>query len=89
MIDEATLEAEKIMSEADEKLVETYNKAYEETLAEAGRRALELKNKAKEDAERDAERIISKAEEQKGKIQAKARENFEEAVNVILGEITS
>jgi len=34
MIDEATLEAEKIKLEANDKLVETYNKAYEETIAE-------------------------------------------------------
>ena len=88
MIDEATVEAEKIKSEANEKLVETYNKAYEETKAEADRRALELKNKAKEDAKREAESIISNAEEQKEEIRVKARERFQEAVNAILEEIT-
>ena len=89
IVETATVQAEKIKQEVRERLAEIYNEAYEEATAEAKIRSLDLKKKLMEDAKREAEGVLRDAEKQINEIQVKARENFNEVIDAIVGEITS
>lgn len=89
ILEAANIQAEEIKRKAEEKAEEVYKEAYEETIAEAERRSMEMKKRARDDAELEAQSILHHAEEQIKEIQVIARKKFDEAVNAILGEIMS
>ena len=84
---EAKEQAEKLKKEAQEKAEEVYRKTYQETIAQAKRKSIEIKEKARIDAERDAQIFLKRAEKQKKKILKETETKFSEAVNAVLHEI--
>ena len=84
---EAKEQAEKLKKEAQEKAEEVYRKTYQETIAQAKRKSIEIKEKARIDAERDAQIFLKRAEKQKKKILKDTEKKFSEAVNTVLHEI--
>lgn len=91
ILEEAKVQADRIKQETQEKAEEVFNKAYEQIIAEAKLKSIELQKKAKEARARahEADAILRRAEEQIKEIQMRAKKKFEEAVNVALGEIIS
>ena len=86
---EAREKAEKIGKEAQEKAEKVYRNTYQETIAEAKRKAVEIKEQAKIDAESKSQIFLSRAKKQKEKIRIAAEKKFDEAVNAALNEIQS
>ena len=86
---EARGQAKKIRKEAQEKAENVYGATYRETIAEAKRRSIEIKEQAKIDAESEMQIFIRQAEKQKKKIRIDAEKKFDEAVNATLNEILS
>ena len=82
-------QAGKIEKEAQEKAEEVYRKTYQETIAEAKRRSIEIKEQAKIDAESKAQIFLGRAKQQKEKTRIAAGKKFDEAVNAALNEILS
>ena len=82
-------QAEIIRKNAPEKAGAVYRKTYQETIAEARRKSVEIKEQAKKDAESEAQVFIKRAEKLKKKILVGAEQNFSEAVNSILQEMLS
>ena len=91
ILEEAKAQAARIEQAVREKAKEAFNEAYEQTIADAKRKASELKKKAMEVRARahEAEMILRKAEGQTNKIRVRAKSKFEEAVSIAFGEITS
>ena len=89
IVQEALVQAEKIKNEAKEKAEEVYKKTYEQTVAKAKRKSIELKKRAKEDAEHETAIFLPHAREQIKKTRRKAEKKFGEAVNAVLNEILS
>jgi F0F1-type ATP synthase membrane subunit b/b' len=85
----AKKKAEKIKNDAQEKAETVYMCTYQKTLAEAKRKAIEMKEQAIKDAESEAQIFIKRAEKLKKKILASAKQKFGEAVDSILDEILS
>ena len=81
--------AEKIKKEAQEKVAEVYREIYQETIAKAKRKSIEIKEQAKMDAESEMQTFIRQAEKQKEKIRINAEKKFDDAVNAVLNEIIS
>jgi len=86
---EAREHAEKIEREAQEKAENVYRATYQETIAEAKRKSIEIKEQAKIAAESEMQTFIRQAEKQKKKIRIDAEKKFDEAVNAVLNEILS
>lgn len=86
---EAREQAEKIEKEAQEKAENVYGATYQETIAEAKRKSIEIKEQAKIDAESRAQIFLRRAKKQKKKIRIDAEKNFDEAVNAALNETLS
>ena len=86
---EAREHAEKIKKVAQEKVAEVYREIYQETIAEAKRKSIEIKEQAKIDAESRAQIFLRRAKKQKKKIRIDAEKKFDEAVNATLNEIAS
>lgn len=86
---EAREQAEKIEKEAQEKAKEVYRETCQETIAEAKRKSIEIKEQAEIDAESRAQIFLRRAKKQKKKIRIDAEKKFDEAVNVALNEILS
>jgi flagellar biosynthesis/type III secretory pathway protein FliH len=86
---EAREQAEKIEKEAQEKVAEIYREIYQETIAEAKRKSIEINEQAKIDAESRAQIFVRRAKKQKKKIRIDAEKKFDEAVNAALNEILS
>ena len=84
---EAEKRAEKIKNEAQKKAETVYMDTYQETLAIAKRKSIEMKEQAKKDAESEAQIFIKRAEKLKKTILASANQKFGEAVDFILHEI--
>lgn len=84
---EAKEQAEKLKKEAQEKAEQVYSKTYQETIAQAKRKSIEIKEKARMGAERDAQIFLKRAERQKKKILKDTEEKFSEAVDAVLREI--
>lgn len=89
LILEAEEQAEKIKKNAQERAEAVYWETYQETIAEAERKSIEMKERAKTDAESEAQIFIKRAEKLKKKILVSAEQKFGEAVNSILHEILS
>ena len=89
ILDEAKVEAERISRVAKTKADEVYSKVYEQAVAGARRRSVELQEKRRNEAEREAEVFLRHAQEQIEQIRIKAEERFDEAVDAILNEIVS
>jgi vacuolar-type H+-ATPase subunit H len=89
LILKAEEQAEKIKNNAQEKGETVYMEMYRETIDEAKRKSIEMKDQAKTDAESEAQIFIKNAEKQKKKLLAIAELKFGEAVNSILTEILS
>jgi len=89
LIREAEEQAEKIKKSAQERAEAVYRETCQETIAEAKRKSIEIKEQAKMDAESEAQIFIKRAEKLKKKILASAEQKFGEAVNSILHEILS
>jgi vacuolar-type H+-ATPase subunit H len=89
LIREAEEQAEKIKKSAQERAEAVYRETCQETIAEAKRKSIEIKEQAKTDAESEAQIFIKRAEKLKKKILASAEQKFGEAVNSILHEILS
>ena len=86
---EAREQAMKIEKEAQEKVAEVYREIYQETIAKAKRKSIEIKEQAKIDAESEMQTFITRAEKQKKKIRITAEKKFDEAVSAVLNEILS
>jgi flagellar biosynthesis/type III secretory pathway protein FliH len=86
---EAREQAKKIEKEAQEKVAEVYREIYQETIAKAKHKSIEIKEQAKIDAESEMQTFIRQAEKQKKKIRINAEKKFDEAVNAVLNEILS
>lgn len=84
---EAREYAKKIGKEAQEKAENVYGATYRETVAEAKRKSIEIREQAKIDAESEMQSFIRRAEKQKKKIRINAEKKFDEAVNATLNEI--
>lgn len=89
IIDEANSQAEKIRIETERKVEDVYRSVYNETVAEARRKSLELEKKAKEKAEVEGESFLRNAEKQVKEVRTRAEKRFEEAVDTVLNEILS
>jgi vacuolar-type H+-ATPase subunit H len=89
IIQKAKEQAEKIRKNAEEKAESVYRETYKETIVEAKRKSIELKERAKNDAESEAQIFVKRAETLKKKILISTEQKFDEAVNSILNEIFS
>ena len=89
IIQEAKEQAERIRKNAQEKAESVYVESYQDTIAEARRKSIELKDRAKKDAESEAQIFVKRAEALKKKILVSAEQKFGETVDLILKEILS
>jgi vacuolar-type H+-ATPase subunit H len=89
IIQEAKIQAEKIRKNAQEKAEAFYRETCQDTIAEARRKSIEIKEQAKKDAESEAQIFIKRAEKLKKKLLVSAEQKFSEAVDSILNEILS
>ncbi len=89
IVNAARKEAQKIEADAQQKAELVYKQAYQETISQAKREAILLKERAKKDAESNAQVFVSNAKKMKNKLVASAEENFDEAVNCVLEQILS
>jgi len=89
IVEAANIRAEEIKRKAREESEKVYEKTCRQTVAQAKRRAAELEKKTREDAELEAKKILTQAEEQTQKIRAKAKANFDAAVETALHEVLS
>jgi len=89
IIKEAKEQAEKIRKNAQEKAEAVYRETYQNTIAEAKRKSIEIKEQAKKIAESEAQIFIKRAEKLKKKILVSADQKLSEAVDSILNEILS
>ena len=86
---QAREQARKIKKESQEKAENVYGATYQETIAEAKRKSIEIKEQAKIDAESRAQIFLRRAKKQKKKVRIDAEKKFDEAVNAALNEILS
>jgi len=89
IIQEAKEQAEKIRKNAQEKAETVYKETYQNVIAEARCKSIEIKEQAKKDSESEAQIFIKRAEKLKKKILVNAEQKFSEAVDFILNEILS
>jgi len=89
IIQKAEEKAEKIRKTAQEKAEAVYRETYQDTIAEAKRKSIEIKELAKKDAESETQIFVKRAEALKKKILVITEEKFGEAVDSILNEILS
>lgn len=89
IINSARIQSEKIRNSIQEKAEKAYSKTYQDTIDEARRKSVEIKEQAKKNAVTEAQVFIKQAKKLKKKIVACAEENFSEAVDSILNEILS
>lgn len=89
IIQEAKEQAEEIRKNAQEQAEVVYRETYQETIAEARRKSIEIKVQAKEIAESEAKIFIKRAENLKKKILVSAEQKFWKAVDSIIDEILS
>ena len=86
---EAEEQAKNIKENAQEKAKTVYNDTFQETIAAAKRKSIEMKEQAKTDAESEAQIFVKQAKKLKKKILANAEQKFGEAVDLVLHEIVS
>jgi len=84
IIDEASIEAQKIKQGLLEKSVAINEEAYLAEIAQAEKRADELLNSSSLGIDQQIKQILSKGEQQAKEIEIKAKINHEKAVNNIL-----
>ena len=84
---EAKEQAENIRKNAQEKVEAVYSETYQHAIVEARRKAIEVKEQAKKDAESESQIFVKRAEKLKKKILVSAERNFSSAVDFILQEI--
>ena len=89
IMQKAKEQAEKIRKNAQEKAEAVYRETYQNTITEARRKSIEIKELAKKDAESEAQIFVKRAETLKKKILVSTEEKFGEAVDSILNEILS
>lgn len=89
IIQNAKEQAEKIRKNAQEKAESVYRETYQDTIAEARRKSIEIKERAKKDAESEAQIFVKRAETLKKKILISSEQKIGEAVDSILNEILS
>jgi len=89
IIQQAKEQAERIRKNAQEMSETVYKETYQETISEARRKSIEIKEQAKQIAESEAQIFIKRAEKLKKKILATAEQKFCTAVDSILNEILS
>ena len=89
IIQQAKEQAERIRKNAQEMGETVYKETYQETIAEARRKSIEIKEQAKQIAESEAQIFIKRAEKLKKKILVGAEQKFCKAVDSILDEILS
>jgi len=87
IIDEASIEAQKIKQGLLEKSVAVNEEAYLAEIAQAEKRADELLNSSSLGIDQQIKQILSKGEQQAKEIEIKAKINHEKAVNVVLDMI--
>ncbi len=86
---EAREQAKKIKEEAQKKVAEVYREIYQETIAQAKHKSIEIREQAKIDAESEMQTFINQSEKQKKKIRRDSGKKFELAVDAVLNEILS
>ena len=86
---EAEDKAEKIKTSDQEKADIVFRETYQETISEAKRKSIKMKEQAKKEAESEAQIFITRAEKLEKKVTIDAQEKFEEAVDFILNAILS
>jgi vacuolar-type H+-ATPase subunit H len=86
--DKAKIQAEKIKQETEEKLDEIYRTAYNEAIAIAEQRVLEMIEKAKKRADRDAQKLLVTAENQIKEIKEETQNKMLFAIDFVLEKIT-
>jgi len=84
IIDEASIEAQKIKQGLLEKSVAINEEAYLAEIAQAEKRADELLNSSSLGIDQQIKQILSKGEQQAKEIEIKAKINHEKAVNNVL-----
>ena len=84
IIDEASIEAQKIKQGLLEKSVAVNEEAYLAEIAQAEKRADELLNSSSLGIDQQIKQILSKGEQQAKEIEIKAKINHEKAVNNVL-----
>jgi len=84
IINDASLEADKIKQGLMQKSVAISEEAYLAEIAQAEKRANELLKSSSLGAEQEIKKISSATEQQVNEIEIKAKINYEKAVNVIL-----
>ena len=84
IIDEASIEAQKIKQGLLEKSVAVNEEAYLAEIAQAEKRADELLNSSSLGIDQQIKQILSKGEQQAKEIEIKAKTNHEKAVNNVL-----
>ncbi len=89
IIESARKQAEEIRNTAQEKSKQVYSKTYQNTIDEARRKSVEIKEQAKQDAVNKAQVFVKRAKKQKNELVVFADQNFTEAVDYILKEILS
>ena len=89
IIEIARKQAEKIRNNAQENSQQVYSKTYQNTIDEARRKSVEIKEQAKQDGMNKAQVFVKQAKKQKKELVVLADQNFTEAVNYILKEILS
>ncbi|TRO49324.1 hypothetical protein E2P47_01445 [Candidatus Bathyarchaeota archaeon] len=89
LIIEAEKKAEEIRKSSQIKSENIYNKTYQESVSEAKRKSIEIKDQARIEAESEAQIFIKNAEKMKKEIVENSKQKFDEAVNFILNEILS
>ena len=87
IIEKAREHAEKIRNSAQEKAEKVYSKTYQDTIDQARRKSVEIKEQAKKDATDKAQVFVERAEKQKNELWVCADKNFAKAVDYILKEI--
>lgn len=87
IIERATLQAERIKVEAEQKASEAYESAFNETLKQAEQEAIGLKEKEKDVTAQELKGVLFREEEQEKEIEELAKKNFDAAVEIVLNEL--
>ena len=86
---EAKEKAEALLTEAQEEAEEVYKKTYQETIAQAKEKSIEIKDRAKMEAESEGQIFLERSKKQKEKIRMDTEKKFDNAVKTTLNEILS
>ena len=84
ILEEAIAQAEKLKNQIEKEALNVYDEAYKKTLIQAEKKATDLKRQTAKDAENELAKLLSIAEDQAQRIEAKAKKNFKKAVDSVL-----